>query len=132
MNFWRIIDVLNKRKWLILFSVVVTTALTWGATRLVGAKWDATVSFWLPPTPPVEQSTAQAMAEDAKWDSILGLQYAKARALAYGQMVKSQQVLQPALARIGISNPPQDITQRIEFTALSGRLYELHVMDSSP
>src|SRR5260221_10971107 len=45
MDFWRAVGILNNRKWLIVLSVIAATTLTWGATRLVGAKYVAEVKF---------------------------------------------------------------------------------------
>src|SRR5689334_9839792 len=45
MDFWRAAHLLGKRKWFIILSLIVTTVLTYGATRLVGQEWQASVRF---------------------------------------------------------------------------------------
>ncbi len=130
MNFWRVLDVLNKRKWLILFSVVVTTALTWGATRLVGSRWEATVSFVIPPT--AAAANLNGAPSGGELEGQQGNSIGKAKAQMYTLWVRSAPVVGPALAKCGVTSPPPDLLSRIEFISTSGRLYELHVSDPNP
>ncbi len=128
MDFWRIVGILNKRKWLILLSVLATIALTYGSTRLSGSRWEATVRFVVPSVPGVPGS-----AEDMGSDSSGGIIGARSRATMYGAMARSEDVVFKAEQKAGLlSRVPGDVLGTIEFAAVSPRLYELKLLDSNP
>src|SRR5690348_8797088 len=111
MDFWRAVEILGKRKWLILLSVVVATVLTFGATRLVGSRWMASVKFFAP-----QPSSVVPQADDPsappRPDS---LGAAREQALIYTQIVKTKEVLGPALAKAGMTQLPEDVLNNIKF-----------------
>src|SRR5438445_292481 len=128
MDFWRVVGVLNKRKWLILFSVIVTTALTWGGTCLTGARWEATVIFKAPTTRAVLGSTNLPVGPDnSALDGSWGREIARAHATMYDETLHQPEVILPALEASGIRPAPKDIVSRIDFAATSSRVYELKV-----
>ena len=71
MDFWRAVEVLGRRKWLILLSVVVAVGLTFGATRLTGSRWTATVRMVTPAMTPQQsvQGTAPTGPPDPAPDA---------------------------------------------------------------
>jgi capsular exopolysaccharide synthesis family protein len=129
MDFWRAVEILGKRKWLILLSVVITTALTFGATRLVGSKWLASVRFFAPPESIYTSSPENPMASGARGPEQI---IAKNQAEIYTAVVKSPEVLQPALIRLNMTTLPPDLLENIKFESSSQRLFELQVSDASP
>jgi succinoglycan biosynthesis transport protein ExoP len=127
MDFWRTVEILGKRKWFILLSVVVATALTWGATQLVGSKWVATVQFVSP------HSSPYVMAQDAVGDTQeSSMDYTKQQAIIYTAIVKSRDVLEPALKQLDQTQLPSDLLRSLEFVAIAPRLFQLRVEDTSP
>src|SRR5262249_42724262 len=127
MDFWRITAILNKRKWFIVLSVIVGSSLTFGATRLIGSKWTATVQFVSPQTTP-STTTGDTTAEPASEQSLAS---AKSQAVIYTAIVKSRDVLEPSLRVVNQSNLSPDLLKSIEFTAVAPHLFQLQVTDSS-
>jgi capsular exopolysaccharide synthesis family protein len=127
MDFWRIIEILNSRKWLILLSGVVTAALTFGATRLTGTKWAATVRIAAvqnqDPSDPSRPSAADPVDQE---------RITQARANVYEGLLKSKEVLEPALASINEHELTQARLKSISFDVPGGNAYELTVLDSNP
>lgn len=103
MDFWRAIHVLNSRKWLIMLSVVVTTALTYGATRLTGSKWQASVQLLAPQTSQLTEVYAKSDSSSVSSIPQYGPQAKEAsetQASTFDAIVKSKDVLLPALSKI--------------------------------
>src|ERR1041385_6183002 len=123
MDFWRAVQILNRRKWLILTSVVVTTLLTFLATRLVGSKWVATVRFVS--KNPIVQNMNDPTASNPQ-------DAARAQASMYEAVVKSKDVLETALTELHMSQLPPKLLESIKLEATGPRLFELAVTDSSP
>lgn len=132
MDFWRAVEILAKRKWLILLSVVVATTLTYGATRLVGSKWVAAVGFFS-----ATDSTILPNAPDPLKTSDRGpdMLVADQQAGAYSQLVREAAVLEPALKELNLNGNDlqiQEVLQNLKFVATSPRSFELQVTDSNP
>jgi non-specific protein-tyrosine kinase len=127
------VEILDKRKWLILLSMVVAAALTFGATRLIGSKWVATVRLVSEPTAAANEVDAQRGSPDIPDPEGRG---AKAQAVVYATMVKSRQILRPALELLGETDLQQDflqnLNQNITLDATGTRTFELAVYDNSP
>jgi polysaccharide biosynthesis transport protein len=129
MDFWRVTAILNKRKWFIVLSVLVGTALTYGATRLIGSKWLATVQFVSPQGSGLTLTSDAAAAEPGSEASMLA---AKSQALIYTAIVKSRDVLEPALKdSLEQDRLPPDLLKNIEFVAVAPHLFQLQVTDTS-
>ena len=134
MDFWRTISILNKRKWLILFSAIMSALLTYGATRLVGSKWQASVKFMASSTSPLAKMNAQpgAPTDDNGNPEPRDMQEAKDRARAYSDVVRSRNVILPAISLVKMTNPPDKFLDNITVEATSPTNYELQVIDASP
>ena len=105
MDFWRAVEVLGKRKWLILFSIVVTVALTLGASRLVGNRWMAKVQFFAYQTnlitgmvTPGQSATMDEISNNANRANSQGI----AHALLCASVVRTDPVVQPAMRDVGL------------------------------
>jgi capsular exopolysaccharide synthesis family protein len=131
MDFWRTVEILSKRKWFILLSVIVAMALTLGATKLVGSKWTATVQFVAPQSAITPLTNGQD-SSNGDSNSELGVAVAKSQAIIYNAIVKSRDVLEPSLKSLGQTQLPPDLLKNIEFSATAPRLFQLQVTDSSP
>ena len=129
MNFWRVVEILGKRKWLILLSIVVASALTAGATRLVGSKWIASVQLVVP------QNTAMLKSDtndDSNTDNQAAQTAVKGQIAVYTAVLKSRNVVEPVLTQLGMTAVPPDFFKNIEITSAGPRLYQLSVTDTSP
>jgi capsular exopolysaccharide synthesis family protein len=126
MDFWRIVAIVNKRKWLIMLSVVVTAILTLGATKLVGSKWMAIVSF------SADSPLRTALAGGEQQDTIRGKMIADQMAEVYTSQITNPRVLGPALQKLGLSDLPDEMIREIGFVAINSHLYQLQVTDSDP
>jgi len=125
MDFWRAVGILDKRKWLILLSVVVAMGLTFVATRLIGSRWIATVRLAAASTSPL---TGSATTEREENDVIAARNQAK----IYAVMVKGGGVMEPALRSLRQTQVPADLLKNIEVEAAGPGLFLLSVTDSSP
>src|SRR5688572_23385381 len=123
MDFWRAVEILNRRKWLIVLSVVATTVLTFAATRLVGSKWMASVRFSAPRISPLAGNGEKPAVDDMRADPQLA---------TYAAIIKSREVLLGAMQELNLRRLPDDLLKNIEFDRVGPRLYELHVTDASP
>ncbi len=133
MNFWRATEILGKRKWLILFSVMVAAVLTAGATRLVGSKWVGTVRLVVPQNSAIVRTPGAAgSTEDASGEGLAGQEALKGQIAVYTAVVKSRSVIEPVFAKLGVTELPKDFLRHIEITASGPRLYELSVTDTTP
>lgn len=130
MDFWRAAEVINKRKWLIALSVIVATALTWGATRLVGAKWQSTVQFIQPQSNPFAMVVTDSSGQEQNGQ--INMDGAKAQAFVYTAVVKSRDVMEPALRSLNLHKLPPHLLQNVQFVASAPRLYQLQVTDANP
>ena len=88
MDFWRAVEVLNRRKWLILFSVVVAVGLMFGATRLTGSRWLATVRFMVPESANGPGAPPRAREDRDTLEAM------------YGAILASREVVEPAFAKV--------------------------------
>src|SRR2546423_7230636 len=120
MNFWRAVEILNKRKWLIMFSVLATTVFTFGGTRLVGSKWQATVRFVAPQRSAALSAIGPGggLAEVADSDGMAAIQAAKNQSIGYDGIVKSQGVLGPVLEKLHQKELPVGFLKNIDFIAV--------------
>ncbi|MCC2669493.1 MAG: hypothetical protein K0Q72_1964 [Armatimonadetes bacterium] len=129
MDFWRAVGIVSKHKWLILLSVLVTTVLTFTATRLVGSRYLATVHFVTPATSPLTNTPGAAVAVDERASEPV---QTRQQAAVFDAMLKTRDVLEPALGKLSETQIPRDLLKNIKFEATGNRLYELHVTDGSP
>ena len=103
MDIWRAVEVLNRRKWLILFSTIIAVVLTYGATQLTGAKWQATVRLMAPQTAykatnnggPENKNQSTDFYEDSGSNS-------RALQALYTTILLSTEVVKPAYEQIQI------------------------------
>src|SRR5688572_18420394 len=123
MDFWRAVEILNRRKWLIVLSVVATTVLTFAATRLVGSKWMASVRFSAPRISPLAGNPNEPAVDETRSDP---------RLATYVAIIKSREVLRGAMEELNLRRLPDDLLKNIDFERVGTRLYELHVTDASP
>jgi capsular exopolysaccharide synthesis family protein len=126
MDFWRTTEILSKRKWLILLSVIAASAMSWGATRLIGSRWSASVQF-ISKQESSLVSGSQAPGQENLEASDPGFEAARAQALIYATLVRSAPVLKPALEKAHPAHMPTDLMKSIEFVAIAPRLYQLVV-----
>ena len=124
MDYGRAAEILGRRKWLILFSVLVTMVLTWGATRLTGARWQTTVRLIAPSTSPLTD------APNSRSDT--GTMDARSQATMYATVAKSHDVIQNAIKQTRIEIAPLALAGSVDFEAAGARMFELRVSDSSP
>lgn len=127
MDFWRAFEILSKRKWLILASVVVTTLLTLAATRLVGAKWMASVYF----TSTSKSTLVTAPAAGGEEEEG-GQGGAKGQASSFASLAKSPKVLAAMLEILKVETPPKDLAASIDVKSVGPAVFALQVTDSSP
>jgi len=130
MDFWRAVGILNNRKWLILFSVIVATALTWFATRLVGAKWVATVRFMAIQSSSLVSSSGKGSDDDKEKGSIRDQD--RAQLAAIQAVLKSKEVVDGALKDMKMAQFPPDILDRVTVTIAGPRIYAMEFVDNSP
>src|SRR5713101_943503 len=112
MDFWRAANLLGKRKWFIILSVIVTTVLTWGAAQIVGSRWQATVRFVSAQYSPLTQP-GPGVSENAYHDPSIELKAAKNEAMKYEAIVKSRYVLDRAQAKAPNIQWPADIAMNV-------------------
>lgn len=122
MDFWRLVDILNKRKWLILLSVVVSAALTYGATRLTGSVWMGVVRLVANP--------ASSGGNNAQTQGYSELQM-QAEAKAFESIARGQDVTKPAMEEAHLGN---DVLALENITVQPGgpRIFELRVIENLP
>ena len=124
MDYGRATEILGRRKWLILFSILVTAGLTWGATRLTGAKWTTAVRLIVPATSPLTDapnSRSDAPTLDAR-----------SQATLYTSVAKSEDVVDGAIRDTKIAISPQALANAVDLDAQGQRMFELRVTDASP
>lgn len=122
MDLWRAVDILGKRKWLILACVLATTLLTYGATRMIGAKYTASVRFL---------STAANSPVDIQGRGPEG-PMSRLQAEIYLQVVKSRPVLERALKKLEARQLPGGLVENMKFEATGQKLYTLEVSLPDP
>lgn len=126
MDIWRAAEVLNRRKWLILFSMVVALVLAFGATRLTGSRWMATVTFMTPETSSLTSVTGESRRPPTH-------QEMKTLEAMYTAILTSREVVLPAYQKIKEDLPTDNgIFDSIELEAKGARMYEAHVYNSNP
>ncbi len=127
MDIWRAFELLNRRKWLILFSLVVTTAIAFGATRLIGSKWVATARI----TSPQALSNMASNTAGEQRSNTDGVTLKSMQSL-YSAILLSSEVLTPAYQSVKEDLPKGiNLTQNIEFELLGPQLYEIHFTSPS-
>lgn len=132
MDFWRVVEILNKRKWLLMLSVIATVVFTFGGTRLVGSKWQAVVRFVTPPNSALTSPTLTANTPDTtQSDGLAAMQSAKAQAAVFEAIAKSPGVLAPVLQQLHERELPANFLKNVEFEAVGPRLFELRVTDTN-
>lgn len=128
MDFWRAFEILSRRKWLILVSVLVTTGLTLAATRLIGAKWVASVYFTAAAKAPVVAAPTEQEGE-GDGPPTGG---SKGQAATYASLARSPKVLDATLTRLKLDRPPFDFATSIDVKAIGPTVYALQVTDGNP
>ena len=129
MNFWRVVEILGKRKWLILFSIIVAAALTGGAAHLVGSRWVASVQMVIPQGGGMLRA---ANNDGPETDNTPNSQaFSKDQLAAYLAVAKSRSVIEPALADLGLTQVPSGMLGNIGVTASSARIFQLTYADAS-
>ena len=124
MDLQATVKIIWQKKWLIAFSILLTTLLTAGMTRLTGSQWSGTVKFLSPIVSPLAESP-----QEHNSGSVLD---AHAQAMMYASVVKSIDVIEPALHQLSFANSAADILDRIEFEPSGDRMYQLKVVDTNP
>jgi capsular exopolysaccharide synthesis family protein len=128
MDFWRVAELLNRRKWLILLSMVMTAALTFGATRLVGTKWMASMRLAAVPTSDLSDPSQQSTSEDP----IRQEKTTQLQAGIYFGLLRSKEVLKPSLEKIGENDLSPQRIKSLNLIAVGANSFELQVQDSNP
>ncbi len=131
MDIWRAAEVLNRRKWLILFSIIVAVVLTYGATRLTGSRFEATVRLISPQTASrVAAGSTQNNQQGNDMDSGVN---SKALKSLYTSILMSPDVIGPAFRKTKEPIPAgTNLFRDVEFEVTGPRLYELKVTSSKP
>src|SRR5258708_1636583 len=127
MDFWRASQILRNRKWFIVLSIAVTTGLTWGATRIIGSRWQATVRFVVPQNSPLANSSGKSDSQPIPEAGPLATETAKSQATIYTAIVKSRDVIEPVLRGMSRVQRPKKFFENIEIVSVSPRLFELHL-----
>jgi capsular exopolysaccharide synthesis family protein len=130
MDIWRAIEVLNRRKWLILFSVVAATVLTFGATRLMGSRFEATVQLISPQTAARASSIGSTEQRNDRMEDSPATQ--KMLQSMYTSILLSREVIEPAFKKLKEPLPQGTSLRDISFDVVGPRMYELHVTSSKP
>src|SRR5580704_1350617 len=128
MDFWQLIDLLSKRKWLILLSVVSAVALTYGATRLIGSRWVATVTFVSPENTPAVDTVVSSSDDETQPVDTGAKQVA-----VYAAMIKSPTVIQPVVSQLGPNAPTtRTVLENTDFESTDSHLYQLQITAMNP
>ena len=132
MDLMRALHVLYGRKWLILLSIIVTTGLTYGATRLIGSKWEATVRLSTPRWSPFSDLSGKTGLDTSLPQyGPTAREAANSQAALFEETVKSREVLEPSLAKVGMTQLDPDLLSRITVTAVNPAIYLLQVTDAN-
>lgn len=119
MDFWRALDILGKRKWLIIACVLACTLLTYGATRMIGSKWTASVRFLSTASQAPNPTTIENRGPEGAM--------ARLQAEIFLQVVKSRPVMERALKKLDARQLPAGLVENLKFEATSQKLYTLEV-----
>ncbi|MBW3622621.1 MAG: hypothetical protein KY468_04345 [Armatimonadetes bacterium] len=130
MEFWRAVEILKKRWGLIAASVLITCFLTFGMLRLLGSNWQATVKFVKAPTTRLPAMPGQNESDSETY--VEGAPAGQGRAADFETLVKSPEVLKPALGKLPQPLAPDDALQGIKVLPVSARVFALQVQDSNP
>jgi capsular exopolysaccharide synthesis family protein len=125
MDFWRIFEILSKRKWLIIFSGLVGALLMWGATRLIGARWLGVVDFVVP-TQVVMSAPGSATSEQP-----VTADDSRNQAMLFAALVKSQAVVEPVMRSMDQTQMPADLLKNLDFVSVGPNMYQLQVIDQT-
>src|SRR5438105_4344025 len=133
MDFWRLVELLNQRKWLILVSVGVTMVLTYGATRLVGSQWVATVRLMnVSGGMVIGRNPEDVSIGDGPQQSDPGGLIAKGQAAAYEAVAKSGKVVKSALKELKLKQVPRDLMKNVKVDPAGTKLFDLKVTNARP
>ncbi len=124
MDFRRAFGIIEKRKWIIIFSIVLTSALVFGVTRLIPSQWKGTVRLISPIGSPLTDAIHK-FTEAAEPDAL-------SAAKIYGALAHSKEVMEPAARSANISAPLQRLALNIEFEGNGSRMYELRYLGTDP
>src|SRR5258708_4846679 len=130
MDFWRAAQLLGKRKWFIILSVIVTTVLTWGAAQIVGSRWQATVRFVSAQYSPLT-APGPGVSDNSYHDPSSEIKAAKKEEKKFEAILKSRNVLERAEAKPPSIQWPADIAMNISFVSTSPQVFDLLVMDAN-
>ncbi len=131
MDFWRAANLLGKRKWFIILSVIVTTVLTWGAAQIVGSRWQATVRFVSAQYSPLTAPGPGGSDNNAYHDPSIELKAAKNEAMKYEAIIKSRFVLEGAQRKAPNIQWPADLAMNVSFISTSPQVFDLQVLDAN-
>src|SRR5258708_24969263 len=131
MDFWRAAQLLGKRKWFIILSIIVTTVLTWGAARIVGSRWQATVRFVSAQYSPLTAPGRAGSDNNAYRDPAVEIKAAKNEAMKYEAIVKSRSVLIGAQRKAPNIQWPADLALNLSFNSTSPQVFDLQVLDAN-
>ena len=127
MDIWRAAEILQRRKWLIVFSLVITSVLAFGATRLIGSRWVATARLLAPQT----ANNAGAGKDKEKDNEDSSPSTSKATNTLYNTILLSREVIEPAYKSVHEQLPDGiDLAKEIELNIVGPRLYEIQVTTS--
>ena len=124
MDIKRVLEIIAKSKWIILFSMALTLLLVWGVTRLLPAKWQATVRYAITTVSPILEGQNQSQDNEEREKG--------ARTEVFGALVKDEDVVSKAAATAGITVPLPELVKAIEFEAKGSRLFEMRYSDRDP
>ncbi len=124
MDFWRVIEILKRRKWVILASVFSTLLLTGGALHLAGPRWAATVEF-VSPQPILQDGSGPAPGSEAAQAAM------KTDVTTYTSVIKSRDVIELMCKKLNMSRISPGFLDDVDFSSNGPRSFQLQVSDSS-
>lgn len=124
MGFWRVVAVLNARKWLIIFAGLAATMAAWAGTRLLGSRYLASVDFIAPTQTIIGTPVGANTGSDADTDS-------RDLSVMYAEIIKSQAVIEPVLTSMDQRQLTGDLLNNIDVVSTSPQMYQLQVTDKN-
>ncbi|HLJ57947.1 MAG TPA: hypothetical protein VKT77_23110 [Chthonomonadaceae bacterium] len=121
MDFRRALAIIEKRRWIIIGSVLITAVLVYGVTRLMPSRWMATVRL----ITPTGRSDMRSVPEIGEAD-------APGAASMYRVLARDDKVMAAASAQAHVDTPLRGISENIEFEAAGAHMFELRYYDSEP
>lgn len=122
MDFRRALAILEKRRWILVISVLVTTALVYGVTRLMPSRWMAAVRLITP----------TGLADPLRKISDAGEPDGAVAARIYSVLARGKDVMEASAKVASVSDPLPKIAESIEFEGSGSHMFELRYYDSDP